>query len=239
MFVLSTLAFTSVAGGKYGEKIKEKPEYKKITEPKRDDDDDDSDSGGGYYYYHDHDPYYGPSHSHSPAVVSHTESAPAPAAGPSGLVSLGIAIGDSEFDYDDIDDGDARLFRIGYQVANSHLGYEFSFFDSGETEVTSLEQIEIEVDTINLALTYNSSRNNRSTWNLVAGGGIYFADFTLSGPADRVSEASNGFMLLAAAEIMLNRNFALRAEAYHFIDVEDFVDDESVTYLGVGGLFVF
>ncbi len=119
------------------------------------------------------------------------------------------------------------------------MGYELSFFSSGEAEVTSLTGIEIEVDTINLALTFNSSRNNESTLNFFGQGGIYFADTTLSGPADSVSEKSNGFLIAVGIDIRLNRYFSLRAEAYNFFDVEDFVDDESVSFFGLGGKFVF
>ncbi len=242
--VLSILAFPAVSGGKseYGDALKKTPEYKKITKPRQnnENDDDDSGGGGGYYYphYHYHDPYY-----HRPAYArpsaGYAESAPARRSGRHGRIGLGVSIGDSEFDYDDIDDGDASLIRIGYRPDNSHVGYEFSFFDTGKAEVTSLRDIDIEVDSVNLALTYNSSTSSESTWNFVGQGGIYFADTTLTGPAGRVSEDSNGFLLGAAAELGLNRHFALRAEVLYFFDVEDFVDDETISYLGFGGRVEF
>ncbi|MCP4407130.1 MAG: porin family protein, partial [Gammaproteobacteria bacterium] len=91
----------------------------------------------------------------------------------------------------------------------------------------------------NLVLTINSSGINKSRLNLFGQGGIYFADTTLSGPFDSVSKNSNGFLLAAGVEIMLNRHFSLRAEAYHLFDVEDFADDESISSLNLGGHFIF
>ncbi len=85
----------------------------------------------------------------------------------------------------------------------------------------------------------NSSRNYRSRLNLFAQGGIYFADTTLSGPFDKVSEDSNGFLLAAGFEVMLNRYFSIKAEAYNLFDVEDFADDESISIVNLGGQFVF
>jgi hypothetical protein len=114
-----------------------------------------------------------------------------------------------------------------------------SFYDSGVSEVTSLTDIEIEVDTINLVLTINSSMNNKSPLNLFGQAGIYFADTTLSGPFDSVSEKSNGFLLSAGVEVVINRNFSLRAEGYNLREVEDFANDESITFISVGGQFVF
>ena len=99
--------------------------------------------------------------------------------------------------------------------------------------------IDIEVDTINLVLTVNSSRNNKSQLNLFGKGGIYFADTTLSGPFDRASENSNGFLLGLGIEIMLNQHFSLRAEVENLFDVEDFVDDESISSLTLGGILIF
>ena len=157
----------------------------------------------------------------------------------SGRLYLGVTIGNSEFDYDDIDDGDASIFRIGYRPENSRLGYELSVFSSGDAEVTSLTGIELEVDSINFGLTLNSSKNDQSRLNFFAQGGIYFADSTLSGPFDSVSENSNGFFVAAGAEIMLNRYFGLRAEAYNLFDVEDFANDESIQVFNLGGQFTF
>lgn len=237
LFVFSILSLASVSGScsEYGDAIKDTPEYKKITEPKADD--DKNDDHDHHYYYHDHDPFYRPPYPPPPAYYE--RSPPSRGSGLSGIVSLGITIGDSEFDYDDIDDGDASRFHVGYQPENSRMGYEVSFFSSGEAEVTSLTGIEIEVDTINLALTFNSSKNNISTLNFFGQGGIYFADTTLSGPADSVSEKSNGFLLAVGVDIMLNRHFGLRVEAFNFFNVEDFVDDKSVSFFGLGGKFVF
>ena len=156
-----------------------------------------------------------------------------------GLIHVGVSIGKSEFDYDDIEDGDASLFLIGYRPEDSHLGYELSFFDSGDAKVTSLSDIEIEVRSFNLALSVNSSKIDESRLNLFGKGGIYFGKTTLFGPFDSVREPSNGFLIGAGIDIMLNQRFGLKAEAYQLFDVEDFADDRSVSFYNLGGQFVF
>lgn len=234
LFLLTSSSFQSFAerDSEYGDIIKETPEYERITTPKTDDDD----------YDHHHHPYpvyppiYAPAYPPPPGYYQSSRSG---SSGLPGFIYLGVTIGNSEFDYNDIEDGDAAIFRIGYRPRESHLGYEFSSFHSGDAEITSLTEIEIEVDTINLALTLNSARNPQSRFNLFVQGGIYFAHATLKGPFDRVSEKSNGFLLAAGVEFMLNRYFGLRAEACQFLDVEDFANDESVTTFNLGGQFMF
>ncbi len=234
VFILSILSFPSFSGSnsEYGDIIKNTPEYEKITKPKNDDDDNNHHD----HHYPYHDPFYRPAY---PPSSAHYRPTGSERVGLAGAFYLGVTIGNSEFDYDDIEDGDASIFRFGYRPEDSRLGYELSFFNSGDSEVTSLTDIEIQVETINLVLTVNSSRNNKSWLNLFGQGGIYFADTTLTGPFDRVSENSNGFLLAAGVEIMLNRHFSLRAEAYNLFDVEDFVDDESISSFNLGGNFIF
>ncbi len=236
LLLLSILSFPSVSGKKseYGDIIINTPEYKEITREREHDRDND---GRHYPYYYHHDPFYHPRYPR--AYARYDQSAGSGRAGIAGHFYLGIAIGKSEFDYDDIEDGDASIIYFGYRPDDSRLGYELSFFDSGDSEVTSLTDIEIEVDTINFALSVNSSTNDNSTFNLFGKAGIYFADTTLRGPFDSVSEDSNGFLLAGGLEIMLNRHFSLRAEAYNLFDVEDFANDESILTFNLGGQFVF
>jgi opacity protein-like surface antigen len=230
---ISSLPCFAGSGSEYGDKIKNTPEYEKITTPRNDDRDHDHHH---HYPYHYHDPYYGPGYRSSSARYRSTGSG---GVGLAGSAYFGVSVGKSEFDYDDIEDGDASIFRFGYRPENSRLGYELSFFSSGDSQVTSLTDIDIEVDTINLLLTVNSSTNNKSRLNFFGQGGIYFADTTLSGPFDSESENSNGLLLGLGIEIMLNQHFSLRAEAYNLFDVEDFVDDESISSLNLGGNFIF
>ena len=240
LFILSISNFSVFAGEKseYGDIIKNTPEYKKITEEK-DKDRDNNDRHDHHYHspYYYPDPYYRPAY--PPSSANYRRSSGSGRSSLPGRLYLGITIGKSKFDYDDIDDGDASIFHFGFRPKDSHLGYELSIYDSGDSGVTSLTDIEIEVDTINLVLTVNSSRNNKSTLNFFGQGGIYFADTTLSGPFDSVTENSNGFLLAAGVEIMLNRYFGFRAEAYNLFDVEDFANDESVSVFSLGGQFIF
>jgi len=232
--ILSILIFPSFVGSnsEFGDIIKGSPEYKKITKEKKKTKKDDS-----HYHRHYHDPFYGPLHRSCPprydqSVGSGRGSLP-------GLLYLGITIGESEFDYDDIDDGDTSIFYVGFRPEDSRLGYELSFYNSGDSEVTSLTDIELQVETINLMLTLNSSMNNKSPLNLSGKAGIYFADATLSGPFDSVKEKSNGFLLGVGVEFALNQHFSLRADAYILEDVEDFANDESISIFSLGGQFYF
>lgn len=232
LFLLAMSSFQSFAekDSEYGDIIKNTPEYKRITTPKDDDDDYD------HHHHHYNYPVYPRAYPPPPGYYRPASSG---GGGLPGVFYLGLTIGKSEFDYDDIEDGDATIFRFGYRPRESHLGYELSFFDSGDSEVTSLTNIDIEVDTINLVLTFNSASNAQSRLNLFAQGGIYFADTTLTGPFDSVSENSNGFLLAAGVEFMLNRHFGLRAEACQLFDVEDFANDESITTFNLGGQILF
>ena len=232
LFLLAMSSFQSFAekDSEYGDIIKNTPEYKRITTPKDDDDDYD------HHHHHYNYPVYPRAYPPPPGYYRPASSG---GGGLPGVFYLGLTIGKSEFDYDDIEDGDATIFRFGYRPRESHLGYELSFFDSGDSEVTSLTNIDIEVDTINLVLTFNSASNAQSRLNLFAQGGIYFADTTLTGPFDSVSENSNGFLLAAGVEFMLNRHFGLRAEACQLFDVEDFANEESITTFNLGGQILF
>jgi len=230
LFFLATSGFQSFAekDSEYGDIIKNTPEYKRITTPKPKDDYD--------HHHHYNYPVYPPVY---PPPPGYYRPASTRGDGLPGVFYLGVTIGKSDFDYDDIEDGDASIFRFGYRPWESRLGYELSFFDSGDSDVTSLSDIDIEVDTINLVLTFNSVRNAQSRLNLFGQGGIYFADVTLTGPFDSVRENSNGFLLAAGIEFMLNRHFGLRAEAYQLFDVEDFANDESITTFNFGGQLLF
>ncbi len=229
--VFST-APVSASKSEYGDIIVDTPEYEEITRDKPDIKDDDYRDRD--YHRHYHDPFYRP-----PYRSSYRSSSASGRGRVAGLVYLGISIGESDFDYNDIDAGDATVFHIGFQPEKSHLGYELSFFNSGDSEVTSLTGIELEVETINLVLTANSSKNQKTPLNLFAQGGFYFAKATLSGPSGRVRERSNGFLLAAGIEFLLNRHVRLRAGAYHLHEVEDFANDESISVINLGGQLVF
>lgn len=216
----------------YRDIIIDTPEYGKITTPKSGNNDDDKDR----HYHPYHYPAYPPVYRHPGAYYRPADAA---SAGLRGFIHLGLSIGRSEFDYDDIENGDASLLLFGYRPEDSHLGYELSFYDSGDADVTSLSDIEIEVDSLNFVLSVNSSTDYTSTLNLYGKGGIYFAKTILSGPFDSVRESSNGFLVAAGIDIMLNRHFGLKAEAYQLFDVEDFADDRSVIFYNFGGQFLF
>lgn len=238
--VITILGLPSFAASaaEYGDIIRETPEYEEITTPKTEaDDDDDHDHDRHHRHHRDYDRHNDRRH-RSPSSGNSRVSR-----GGSlfrvGTVYFGVTIGESEFDYDDVDNGDASIFRIGYRPDDGRLAYELSFLDTGDAEVTSLADIELQVETINLVITVNSSRRFPSRLNFFGQGGIYFADTTLSGPFDSVSEDSNGLLLAVGAEVMLNRNLGIRAEAYNLLDVEDFANDESISIVNVGVQFVF
>ena len=241
VFLLSLLSSPSfsASNSEYGDIIRNTPEYDKITKPRSD---VDSDDGGSNFYYPNPYPYPYSYPYPYPFPYHHPAYNRAPSKGRTGLPGtfyLGVSIGESDFDYDDNKGGDASVFRFGYRPNNSRLGYELSYFNSGDSKVTSLTDIEFQVDTINLVLTLNTSRDDRSQLNCFGQAGIYFADATLTGPFDSVSENSNGFLLALGIEIVLNRHFSLRAEAGNLFDVEDFADDESISFVVLGGNVIF
>jgi len=246
LFLLSLLSLPSYSesGSEYGDIIKETPEYRQITKEKEKPERPNRYYDCGTFDCRDYRYYWdGPYHYYHPRYAPYREDYYRPgrtgAVDYGGLLYFGITVGESEFDYDDIDNGDTSIFYFGYRSDNSRLGYELSIYSSGDGEVTSLPDIELEVDSINLALTVNSSINNESALNLMGKAGIYFADATLSGPFDRVSESSKGFLFGAAVEFVLNRHFSLRADAQVLREVEDFANDESVSLFTLGGHFIF
>ena len=229
VFILSIVSFPAFSGSEseYGDIIRNTPKYVKITNPQNDDDLNERNFHYPYLYSYPyiHPAYYRPTSTERAKLT--------------GAFYLGVSIGESDFDYDDNRGGDASIFRLGYRPNNAHLGFELSFFNSGASQITSLTDIEFKVDTINLVLTLNTSRDNRSRLNIFSQGGIYFADSTLTGPFDSVSENSNGFLFAVGIEMMLHSHFSLRAEVYNLFDVADFANDESISSVILGGNVIF
>ncbi len=225
---------STVAGSRYEDIIKDTTEYKKVTEGEAEQKEKCHKCGSGYYYpsvpvYHDH--YYGPE------VSNHYSSGPAPSSR-TGTAYVGVAVGASSFDYEDIEDGDATQLYLGYR-GWSRLGYEVVLLDTGNAEVIGLNDIQLDVNAVNLGLTLNSATNHQEPLNAYLSGGIYLADTTLIGPVASVSEGSTGFTAGAGLELSLNEYFKLRADARVLFDVEDFANDESISMLSIGGQFNF
>ena len=100
--ILGLPSFT-VLGANYGDIITDTPEYEEITTPSSKDKDDDRDR----HHYHHHR-YENRIHSPDyPSSSNYFRSSGGGIFSRSGSVYVGVTIGESEFDYNDIDDGDA------------------------------------------------------------------------------------------------------------------------------------
>jgi hypothetical protein len=254
LFTIVVLAINGLVfadGGSYGDIIKDTSEYKKITgqgddesgnEREREDRRIDRDRhyrrgpGGGWIYI---GRYPEADINRDTVIYENDDYYPRARVPGRHRFYIGLAIGSSFFDYDDIDDGDALLLSAGRRSRDERLGYELAYINTGNAEVTSLSEIELRVEALIFSLTFNSSKNLYSRWNAYATAGIYLADTALSGPVDEVDEDSNGFTFGVGFEYAVNRNFQLRLDARELIHVEDFANDESISLLSFGGKISF
>ena len=157
-------------------------------------------------------------------------------------VYIGAGVGSSSFDYSDIDNGSAKKFHLGYRFDDKHYAVEIAQIDSGDADIDGGDFNSISVEGINLSLVYNTAATfgKSEPLNAFFKGGIYQVDTEVDGIFfSDMDDSSAGLSLGLGLEYAFTDFFSVRAEAEGLIAVEDFANDESVTFLTVGAQFHF
>jgi len=154
-------------------------------------------------------------------------------------VVLGASIGKSQFDYTDIDDGSAKNFYIGYELDDSPLFFELVSIDSGDADVTSLQDVTLNVSGTQVGLGYRGILNPSTGSGFFFKGGMYNTDTEAAGPGGTIEEGGSGLYLGLGGDWMFVPNFGLRFDLEGLLGVKDFADNNNVTFIMVGPVFRF
>jgi hypothetical protein len=154
-------------------------------------------------------------------------------------VVAGANFGISQFDYEDIDDGTATMFYLGYELAESPAYFELALIDTGEADVTSLSDVTIEVSGLQVGVGYRLIANPDTGSDLFMKAGLYNTDTEAVGPGGSVEDGNTGLYLGFGGTLMLAPSFGLRFDMQGLLGVEDFADDNNVTLIMLGPVFKF
>ena len=154
-------------------------------------------------------------------------------------VVLGASIGKSQFDYTDVDDGSAKNFYIGYELDGSPMFFEAVKIDSGDADITSLQDVTLNVSGTQIGLGYRGILNPVTGSGFFFKGGIYNTDTEAAGPGGTVTEGGSGLYLGLGGDWMFAPKFGLRFDLEGLIGVNDFAEDNNVTLIMVGPVFRF
>lgn len=156
---------------------------------------------------------------------------------------IGGGTGDAEFDYSDIDDGDAEKYYIGLQPAGKLYGFELASLDSGEADIDDdiFGFESIKVKGYNLSAVYHSAPNFgfKQPANFFLKLGYYAVETEVKATNFSRSEDSNGLSFGIGLDYAINDAFSLRADLEGLYGVEDFADDEIVTFITFGAQINF
>ena len=156
---------------------------------------------------------------------------------------IGGATGKAEFDYSDIDDGDAEKYYIGYQIPGKLYGFELASIDSGAANIddTTFGFESIRVDGYNLSAIYNTAQyfGFKQPVNLFFKLGYYSVETEVKTSTLSFTEDSSGLSFGLGIDYAINDAFSLRADLEGLYGVDDFADDEIVTFITIGAQINF
>lgn len=159
-------------------------------------------------------------------------------------IYAGGALGWGDFDYDDIDKGFARKAYIGYHVDGTRFAGELAYLDSGDADIDGVSSA-LRVSGFNASFVYNTETDPGTTSpiNFAFKAGLYRLTSDLDssrGSAVRSDSASSmGLSLGAGIDYFVAENAAVTFGLDRLINVKDFADDESITFIMVGAKYYF
>jgi len=167
-------------------------------------------------------------------LVAHTTSA---------RTYFGGGTGKAEFDYSDIDDGDSEKYYIGFQPAGKLYSFEIAVLDSGEADIDNnpFGFESIRVDGYNISAVYNTAPNFgfKQPTNLFFKLGYYLVETEVKTTTTSFTEDSNGLSFGLGLDYAINDAFSLRADLEGLYKVDDFADEEIVTFFTLGAQINF
>jgi hypothetical protein len=161
-------------------------------------------------------------------------------------VAVGGGFGISQFEYDNVDDGSARLLHIAYEVDESPLYFEFALVDSGDADITDSNSLTINVSGNQFGLGYRFVSNQETGTGFYLKGGFYSTDTEISDPDGelcgvpcKLMDDNNGLYIGFGGDLMFNPSFGVRFDMQGLLGVEDFQEDNNVTVITIGPVIRF
>jgi hypothetical protein len=154
-------------------------------------------------------------------------------------VTAGAGFGIGQFEYDDIDNGSAKKFYLGYEMDDNPVYFEFAAVDSGDADVTSFQGVTLNVSGTTLGIGYRGVVNPGTGSAFFFKGGLYNTDTEVSGPGGTATEGGSGLYLGLGGDWMFAPTFGLRFDLEGLLGVKDFADDKNVTLMTVGPVIKF
>lgn len=168
------------------------------------------------------------------ALLSHTANA---------RTYIGGGAGKSEFDYSDIDDGESEKYYIGFQPAGKLYSFEIATLDSGKADIDNnpFGFESIRVDGYNISAVYNTAPNFgfKQPTNLFFKLGYYLVETEVKTTTTSFTEDSKGLSFGLGLDYAINDAFSLRADLEGLYKVDDFANDEIVTFLTIAAQINF
>jgi len=161
-------------------------------------------------------------------------------------VIAGANIGSSQFDYDYIENGSAKAFYIGYELTDSPVYFELAKIDSGDADVSGYNSVSLNVSGTQFGVGYRMILNPETGSDFFGKVGYYSTDTELADPDGEIcgfpcaaKDGNNGLYLGFGGTWMLGQHFGLRFDMQGLLGVEDFLDDNDVTFISGGPIFKF
>ncbi len=152
-------------------------------------------------------------------------------------VYAGCTLGKSAYEYSDVEDGNARNLFVGYEQNDGPLYLELARIDTGDSDIIGTTY-SISVEGTTLAVGFRVANDGGSAVFLK--GGIYDTETTI---ADSVGgstrDGNTGVFIGVGGDWMLSRNFGLRFDLQGLVGVEDFSEDNTVSFTTVGAVLKF
>jgi len=170
----------------------------------------------------------------SVCLLSHTTSA---------RTYIGGSTGEAEFDVRGVDEGESEKYFIGFQIPGKFYGFELSSLDTGEADISNSDNNyeSIRIDGYNISAVYNTVPRFgfKQPMNLFFKIGYYLVDTEVKTTSGSLDADSNGFSFGAGLDYAINDAFSLKAEIEGLYGVDDFADDDIVTFITLGAQINF
>lgn len=148
---------------------------------------------------------------------------------------LGGGLTFSQYEYDDLDDGNGFSLFATFKGTESPWMGEIAYYDGGDADVEGLNGVSLNHSGFKAYAGFGGFDELGSGFWLKAG--LYSGDTEISGPGGSADESASGLALGLGGDWMFSESVGARFDLEILFGVEDFVDDEDVTLITVGLVF--
>ena len=164
-------------------------------------------------------------------------------------VYINGAVGSTQYEYDDVNNGSAKKATIGYRfkpVTEPSFALELSYINGGEADIDlngTLFQgnnLFLETTGTNFSLAYYLQSPNSNLF-LYLQAGAYQFETSLENKVNglNVTESGSGFSWGVGLGFLFAQHFSVFFDVEGFAGVHDFADDDTVTIMTVGAGYYF